>query len=206
VIDAALRFVEAGGPIVAILAALSLVSVALIAVKLVDLIPARSDPALREAALESWSSGARAAARSRIEEGRGPADRTLGAAMAVLAAGGDAEAARAEMERVGAGELAALSRYLRLLDVIAATSPLLGLLGTVLGMIQAFRDLELAGGGANAAALAGGIWQALLTTAMGLIVAIPAGAAAGLMAARVDRIGREIEDAGARLLASARAS
>ena len=72
-------------------------------------------------------------------------------------------------------------------------SPLLGLLGTVLGMIQSFQELELAQGSANASVLAGGIWQALLTTAAGLIVAIPAAIGASLLATRVDAAAHDIE-------------
>jgi biopolymer transport protein ExbB len=72
-------------------------------------------------------------------------------------------------------------------------SPLLGLLGTVLGMIQSFQELEIAQGWANASVLAGGIWQALLTTAAGLIVAIPAAIAAQLLAARIESAGQLIE-------------
>lgn len=60
------------------------------------------------------------------------------------------------------------------LDIIANTSPLIGLLGTVIGMIDSFNQLEIGGDLVNPALLAGGIWTALLTTAIGLIVAIPA--------------------------------
>lgn len=63
--------------------------------------------------------------------------------------------------------------YLKPLEVIATLSPLLGLFGTVLGMIEAFRAMEAAGTQVNPAILSGGIWQALLTTAVGLAVAIP---------------------------------
>ncbi len=63
---------------------------------------------------------------------------------------------------------------LRPLEVIAACAPLLGLLGTVVGMIEAFATLASAGREINPSLLAGGIWKALLTTAAGLIVAIPA--------------------------------
>jgi biopolymer transport protein ExbB len=63
---------------------------------------------------------------------------------------------------------------LRPLEVIAACAPLLGLLGTVIGMIEAFATLSSAGSDMNPALLAGGIWKALLTTAAGLIVAVPA--------------------------------
>ena len=78
-------------------------------------------------------------------------------------------------------------------------SPLLGLLGTVLGMIQSFQELELARGAANASVLAGGIWQALLTTAAGLIVAIPATLSANLLSAKVDRASHLMEDSVTRL-------
>ena len=63
---------------------------------------------------------------------------------------------------------------MRLLEVIAGAAPLLGLLGTVLGMIEAFKQLEMAGSQIDPSVLSGGIWQALLTTAAGLIVALPA--------------------------------
>jgi biopolymer transport protein ExbB len=66
-----------------------------------------------------------------------------------------------------------LERYLNALGTIAAISPLLGLLGTVTGMIRTFKAITLAGVG-NPTAMAGGISEALITTAAGLLVAIPA--------------------------------
>ncbi len=66
-----------------------------------------------------------------------------------------------------------LERFLAVLSVIAAVTPLLGLLGTVIGMIKVFNSIMLEGSG-NAGLLAGGISQALITTAAGLSVAIPA--------------------------------
>ena len=60
------------------------------------------------------------------------------------------------------------------LEIISQVSPLIGLLGTVLGMIDSFNELELGGSLVDPSILAGGIWTALLTTAMGLLVAIPA--------------------------------
>ena len=64
--------------------------------------------------------------------------------------------------------------FLPSLEVISQVSPLVGLLGTVIGMIDSFNELELGGSLVDPSILAGGIWTALLTTAMGLIVAIPA--------------------------------
>ncbi|MEM7256579.1 MAG: MotA/TolQ/ExbB proton channel family protein, partial [Pseudomonadota bacterium] len=62
----------------------------------------------------------------------------------------------------------------RTLELIGSLAPLLGLLGTVLGMIEAFRQMQMAGQNVDPSILSGGIWQALLTTAMGITVAIPA--------------------------------
>lgn len=73
-----------------------------------------------------------------------------------------------------AGELSQLRNGMRLLELISGAAPLLGLLGTVLGMIEAFRQLETAGNQVDPSVLSGGIWEALLTTAAGLIVALPA--------------------------------
>ncbi len=67
-----------------------------------------------------------------------------------------------------------LEARLRGLSLIAQSAPLLGLLGTVLGMIETFMRIEGAGREVEVAVLAGGIWEALLTTAFGLVVAIPA--------------------------------
>lgn len=77
------------------------------------------------------------------------------------------------IEHEGSEILANLEKHLRILASIAQAAPLLGLLGTVIGMIKAFMKIEEVGGKVNAIALAGGIWEALLTTAFGLIVAIP---------------------------------
>ena len=76
-----------------------------------------------------------------------------------------AQDAVARLERMRSG--------FRLLELIGQLAPLLGLFGTVLGMIEAFRALQDAGGDVRPALLAGGIWQALLTTAAGLAVAMP---------------------------------
>ncbi|MEQ8861374.1 MAG: MotA/TolQ/ExbB proton channel family protein [Pseudomonadales bacterium] len=96
----------------------------------------------------------------------------------VLAAGvGNAKRGRdvmkEAMEEVAGQVSHDMERYLTSLGIIASISPLLGLLGTVVGMIKVFTALMLEGAG-NANVLAGGISQALITTAAGLSVAIPA--------------------------------
>lgn len=71
-------------------------------------------------------------------------------------------------------EVRKMERFLPTLFLIASISPLLGLLGTVAGMIKAFQAIENLGGKVDSSVLAGGIWEAMLTTALGLGVAIPA--------------------------------
>ncbi|MDD5131670.1 MAG: MotA/TolQ/ExbB proton channel family protein [bacterium] len=75
--------------------------------------------------------------------------------------------------RAGSRELEQADTRLRVLSVIGNISTLLGLTGTVTGMIQTFMKIEKIGGIAEVSVLAGGIWEALLTTAAGLFVAIP---------------------------------
>lgn len=96
------------------------------------------------------------------------------------------------LEEVGRQEVAHLERYIGVLGVIAAISPLLGLLGTVLGMIEVFQVISIEGVG-KADILAGGISTALNTTAAGLSVAIPALVAYRYFESRVNSFVIEIE-------------
>jgi biopolymer transport protein ExbB len=93
-----------------------------------------------------------------------------------------------------------LRKYLRLLNGLSAVSPLLGLLGTVFGMIAAFNEIAMADAMGRAEQLAGGIGQALLTTAAGLCVAIPALIAYLYFAGRVDQLIVELDRLGQKLV------
>lgn len=79
-----------------------------------------------------------------------------------------------EVWRLARLQVNQFSGFLKVLEVVATVAPLIGLLGTVLGMVEAFKAMELAGANVDPAVLSGGIWKALSTTAAGLIVAIPA--------------------------------
>lgn len=92
-----------------------------------------------------------------------------------------------------------LERYIGALGTIAAVAPLLGLLGTVLGMIKVFVAIELQGTG-NAGALAGGISEALITTAAGLLVAIPAMIAHRFYIRRIDSLAVTMEQEAIKLV------
>lgn len=124
------------------------------------------------------------------EQHGGPVARVLQAALLRLPYGRQAvEAAFAEASLL---EEQSLTRGLRPLATIAQVAPLLGLLGTVTGMIIAFGEISVAGTG-NPGLLAGGIGQALVTTAAGLIVAIPVLIGQNYLASRVDSILIEID-------------
>ncbi len=91
-------------------------------------------------------------------------------------------------------EVRDLSSYLQALATIGNIAPLLGLLGTVMGMIKAFMAIQQMGGKVNASVLAGGIWEAMLTTALGLAVALPTMVAHSYLVARVDKYEARLND------------
>lgn len=191
----------ASWPVIIVLLCLSLLSLTLIVAKIVQLMPATGGSKARDAAIDTFLAGNRDVAMTSAAAGRAPADRVLLTAMQGLSAGLPLPAVEAETTRRGNEEVAAMSTWLRMLDLISMIAPLLGLLGTVLGMIKSFQDLSAAQGSANASVLAGGIWEALITTAGGLIVAIPAAAAANLLTGRVETAALRIESAVGRLIA-----
>ncbi|MDD3763271.1 MAG: MotA/TolQ/ExbB proton channel family protein [Nevskiales bacterium] len=105
---------------------------------------------------------------------RGPLAAVLTVAVAARADPAIADMhARERAEAAAQHWLERMRSFMRALDVIAQLAPLLGLFGTVLGMIDAFQAMQAAGGTVEASGLAGGIWKALLTTAAGLAVAMP---------------------------------
>jgi len=189
-----------GGPIMFVLLALSILSLTIITAKVVQLWNVRSGGTQRSAALGNWQSGERQQAFDTVRTGRAPADRVMAYAMEALDQGLSGPKLDAELARRGNEELARMSGAIRILELIAMISPLLGLLGTVLGMIQSFQELELAEGSANASVLAGGIWLALLTTAAGLLTAIPAAVGASLISGRVESATLAIEGAISQLM------
>jgi biopolymer transport protein ExbB len=108
---------------------------------------------------------------------------------------------REAIEDAAERELARLERGLGMIGVLGKIAPLLGLLGTVTGMIDAFRKIQSAGGGpVDQTILAGGIWQALLTTAAGLAVAIPVFIAHSLLESRVKSHAEDLERTAADVL------
>ena len=193
---------QQGGPVMLVLLALSVLATAIILVKLLQF----SRSGLRrvsfvEPVVSALQQGEHARALDDLQQQRSPVARVLesavrcGADPAMLA--NDVEA---EVSRVGSAQIRNLESWLRGLSSIAHLSPLLGLLGTVTGMINAFMRLEEAGSRVDPSILSGGIWEALLTTAFGLTVAIPAMAAFYYLEGEVDHVRAAMKDASIRVL------
>jgi biopolymer transport protein ExbB len=128
------------------------------------------------------------------EETPGPVAAVVKAAL--LHADDPADAMRFHVQEAAVVELPLLERRLGSIAAIAQVAPLVGLLGTILGMAVTFRAFQAGGNYAMAAALATGMWQALLATAGALVLAIPAHLAHHFLSGRVRAIVRDVEWAG----------
>jgi biopolymer transport protein ExbB len=110
------------------------------------------------------------------------------------------EAVREALEDAGAWEVPRLEQKLNLLATIAQIAPLLGLLGTVLGFMKVFRVVQDEGLNAHVGMLSNGIWQALICTAAGLAVSIPAYAGYNYLVSRVNTIVLDMEQISSEIL------
>lgn len=169
---------ELGGPVVVILIVLSVISLAVATFKLIQFtIAGVGNHDLAEKAVYTWSTGAEREAQKMVDARRSLLERTTGQAMRarhnVQLQNVDEAHLEHSMLMDAEQGLNKLERGFRILDSIAQIAPLLGLFGTVLGMIEAFQKLQDAGNSVDPSILAGGIWVALLTTAVGLAVAMP---------------------------------
>jgi biopolymer transport protein ExbB len=109
-------------------------------------------------------------------------------------------APRAELKEIvqeaGQLEVPRLERRLAILGTIAFIAPLIGLLGTITGLIEAFVNISSQSGYASATDISAGIYQSLLTTAAGLVVAIPCSAAYAYLSSRINALMHDMERAG----------
>ncbi|WP_319411670.1 MotA/TolQ/ExbB proton channel family protein [uncultured Cohaesibacter sp.] len=181
--------IDMGGPVVMLLLVLSVLSLAVILYKLwqFSLIGIGRHSRARKA-LALWRTGKRADALSLLDKGKSPVSIVVAHAMRGQVNHPDKQALiREDIERVAVQSLSQTRVMLRFLETVGQISPLLGLFGTVIGMIEAFQRLQEAGATVDPSVLAGGIWVALLTTAVGLAVAIPASLFADWFTSRVER-------------------
>ncbi|MBY8977090.1 MotA/TolQ/ExbB proton channel family protein [Rhodobacteraceae bacterium NNCM2] len=183
-----------GGPVVMILLALSVFALGIVLAKIWQF--SRSglgDSGATREALNLYRSGQVARALDRAQASRDPAAQTLAIAIEGQMRGILESKIREACYSDASERLESLRSWMRPIEVIASLSPLLGLFGTVLGMIAAFAQLEAAGSKVDPSVLSGGIWEALLTTAVGLAVAIPLVAAYNWFERRIERLEHRID-------------
>ena len=173
---------ELGGPVVMVLIAIAVLTTAVVFYKMWQFSAAGvgRHKALSEA-VTAWDQGDRAGARHALSASTSYLAPVID--MALHSSTEDHTRLEAEAE----SRFAKLERGMRLLDSVAQIAPLLGLFGTVLGMIEAFQSMQEAGAQVDPSLLAGGIWVALLTTAVGLAVAMPTSVIHSWFESRMDK-------------------
>lgn len=147
-----------------------------------------------EVVLEQWLNHQTAEALQTTMQGKSVLMRVLHSVFSAIQARPDEPSFAEELGRQTAlTEVSALTRRLRVLDMVIQAAPMLGLLGTVIGMIDAFSTLASADGIVDQALLAGGIWTALTTTAAGLAIALITYFVATWLEGRVEHERQSIE-------------
>lgn len=196
-------FIDAGGPVIMILMLMSVIGLAVLLLKLWQFTRLQlNNRDFIDKALAHWRTGEYKGAVSILQQSRNPIARVMETAMMLKKSQAEDTLAREEVTRIATNQLSETRSFLRIIEVIATLSPLLGLLGTVLGMIEAFQRMEMAGSAVDPSVLSGGIWEALLTTAAGLSVAIPAVVALTWLEQRIQHLKQTMEDAMTRVFTS----
>lgn len=187
-VQPAIDLVSLGGPVVVVLLLLSVLATTVVIMKVSQFVwlSVGSSGSI-EGVLSLWLGGHRREAYEAVARSRKPAAVVLGHGMRGLLHELDEPVIREDIERVAMADLARLRSHMRVLEITVQAAPLLGLFGTVLGMISAFQALQAAGANADPAVLAGGIWVALMTTAVGLALAIPMAFISAWLEARIER-------------------
>ncbi len=201
--DRLAAFMNVGGPVVWVLMIFSVIALTIVLIKLYQFFVERPETSDHvDLALQHLQSGRADEALAKLNNKR-PVDQVLITAIKGQQRGINITVLKEELSRVASVRLDSLSAFLRPLEVIATISPLLGLLGTVLGMIEAFQQMQAAGSQVDPSVLSGGIWKALLTTAVGLTVAIPVMLVFNWMERKVERVANLINDTATRAFTGA---
>lgn len=178
---ALLDIYDIGGPVVVLMLAVSVLTLAVVLYKFWQFSAAgvgRHKALAR--AVTAWDAGDIALAKRELQTSRSYLAPVVSMAFSQ-------KFDRHRLETEAETRFAKLEGGLRVLDSVAQLSPLLGLFGTVLGMISAFQALQEAGSQVDPSILAGGIWVALLTTAVGLVIAMPTSIVLSWFESRLDR-------------------
>ncbi|MDW6026569.1 MotA/TolQ/ExbB proton channel family protein [Mesorhizobium sp. BAC0120] len=164
-----------GGPVLITLLLISVIATATAIYKLLSLrrLGAGRHRVAREV-LQHWTAGDASGAYQRAAADSAALSRVVGEAInGVWRWPNDKDRAREMATGTALSLLDAMNRHVRVLETSVQAAPMLGLLGTVLGMIAAFNEMSVGGGAVDPTELAGGIWVALSSTALGLAIAIP---------------------------------
>jgi biopolymer transport protein ExbB len=199
-----LQILSKGGPVMVVLIVMSVAALAIILEKIfllratkkrMDVFQSRVQGVLKYGHLDE--------VERRAKEQPNPLARIFLAGLEKLGQG--ETRIKEAIQYAGQNETRRLHAHVTGLATIVAGAPLLGFLGTVLGMIKAFQQIEALGGNVNASVLAGGIWEAMLTTAAGLTVAVPTLFAHNWIVSRIHGLVIELEEASQTMLDSLRA-
>ena len=181
-----IEFLSKGGILVMPILLCSVLALTIFVERVIRFMRMRSRGAgLAEKVIHTLNQGDDHGARKMAMESDSPMGRIL--VQAIDVRDQDRETIETVMVNATDEEVRNLSTYVQVLATIGNIAPLLGLLGTVIGMIKAFMVIQQMGGKVNAAVLAGGIWEAMLTTALGLSVTLPTMVAHSYLIARIDK-------------------
>lgn len=194
---------DKGGVMMGVLLLLSIYAVGVIIFKIYQFTADNIfDRGFVEKGVEGIKRGDREGTMRELEKISGPLARIMRVSFACVANREMSQKSReAEIMRVGSADLHRLESHMRGLEVAAAIAPLLGLLGTVTGLIDSFSKLGIAGTKVDPSLLAGGIWEALLTTAAGLAIAIPALGAHAIFESMLQKLRASMKDVSVQILA-----
>ncbi len=184
-----LSFLAQGGPLVWPILFCSVLGLAIFLNRLYFLFRLRREE--ESALLRLKEALSRGEGLSPFAQGQGPLAQMIREILPVCCA--DRALVETLLDRIIEREIARAARYLDHLATLASIAPLMGLLGTVTGLIKAFMVIEEAGGKVDATMLAGGIWEAMLTTAVGLSVALPLIVAHRFLLSRIDAYEEDLE-------------
>lgn len=188
IIETVRELIAHGGLIMAVLLSMSVLGVATLLFKLwhhVALGVGRHGPL--KAAMARWDAGDGKGALAALDGAKTHLAPVLRAGISARMAGADATDLDARLTAEAEARMDRVESQYRLLEFIGQSAPLLGLLGTVHGMVVAFQAMEASGGSVDPATLAGGIWVALLATTAGLAIALPVGAILVFLDGRANR-------------------
>lgn len=198
-----ITMISKGGPVMIPLIALSIYAFAVIAYKIFQFIASGVfNHRFIDPIMVYVKKGELSSAEELLKKEQGPVARIMQVSIACITNRHMSQRSReAEITRIGTSELHSLESHMRGLELVSSTGPLLGLLGTVTGMVAMFATIGDSGSRVDPSMLANGIWEALITTVAGLLVAVPAVFAYYIIDGVIERVRLTMKDVTVQILA-----